>query len=44
MDREFLKTFTEDIAPRMGYMGIPMVEAEMVRNYMGADEHGFSDK
>ena len=40
MDREFLKTFTEDIAPRMAYMGIPMTEAEMVRNYMeGSDKY-----
>ena len=41
MDREFLKTFTEDIAPRMAYMGIPMTEAEMVRNYMGRDDEGY---
>ena len=40
MDREFLKTFTEDIAPQMAYMGIPMTEAEMVRNYMeGSDKY-----
>ena len=41
MDREFLKTFTEEIAPRMAYMGIPMTEAEMVRNYMGRDDEGY---
>jgi len=41
VDREFLKTFTEEIAPRMAYMGIPMVEAEMVRNYMGRDDEGY---
>ena len=40
MDREFLKTFTENIAPQMAYMGIPMTEAEMVRNYMeGSDKY-----
>ena len=40
VDREFLKTFTENIAPEMAYMGIPMTEAEMVRNYMeGSDKY-----
>jgi len=40
VDREFLKTFTENIAPQMAYMGIPMTEAEMVRNYMeGSDKY-----
>jgi len=40
VDKEFLKTFTEDIAPQMAYMGIPMTEAEMVRNYMeGSDKY-----
>ena len=37
MDREFLKTFTEDIAPRMAYLGRSMAESDMVRNYLGAD-------
>jgi len=40
VDREFLKKFTEEIAPQMAYMGIPMTEAEMVRNYMeGSDKY-----
>ena len=38
MDREFLKTFTEDIAPRMAYLGRSMAESDMVREYMGADQ------
>lgn len=37
MDREFLKTFTEDVAPRMAYLGRAMAESDMVRNYLGAD-------
>ena len=28
----------------MAYLGRPMAEAEIVRQYMGADQHGFSDK
>jgi len=38
VDREFLKTFTEDIAPRMAYLGRSMAESDMVREYMGADQ------
>jgi len=37
VDREFLKTFTEDVAPRMAYLGRAMAESDMVRNYLGAD-------
>ena len=37
MDREFLKTFTEDIAPRMAYLGRAMAESDIVRDYMGAN-------
>ena len=50
MDREFLKTFTEDIAPRMAYLGREMAESDMVRNYMGANNpigmalHGAGDR
>ena len=50
MDREFLKTFTEDIAPRMAYMGRSMAESDIVRDYMGANNpikispHGAGDR
>ena len=37
MDREFLEKFTEDVAPRMAYLGRSMAESDMVRNYLGAD-------
>ena len=37
MDREFLEPFTEDVAPRMAYLGRAMAESDMVRNYLGAD-------
>ena len=37
MDREFLKTFTEDIAPRMAFLGKSMAESDIVRDYMGAN-------
>ena len=37
MDREFLEKFTEDVAPRMAYLGRAMAESDMVRNYLGAD-------
>jgi len=37
VDREFLEKFTEDVAPRMAYLGRSMAESDMVRNYLGAD-------
>jgi len=37
VDREFLEKFTEDVAPRMAYLGRAMAESDMVRNYLGAD-------